>query len=148
MPRQRVVIAVLAGCVIAGCGAERAVAPPPDAAATRAAAPAWARTPARTGEIVVRGDASPGTHGPFRFGGRYTVRFAQFAPEDPALDFSGETSFVAALHRRAATPGAGTVRLFRAAKAQGTRRLTLRGRLYVDVEFGDFPYVIRFTPAR
>ena len=47
--------------------------------------------------IRVRGDASPGCYGPFEFDGRYLVRFEQFAPEDPELDFSGQTPFTASL---------------------------------------------------
>jgi hypothetical protein len=39
------------------------------------------------------------------------------------------------------------VRLFRAAARTGRRSVTLRGRLYVDVAFGDFQYAIRFTPT-
>ena len=148
MPRQLAVVALVAGLLLTGCASERASDPAPGPAATRAAEPAWARAPARRGEIVVRAEASPRTHGPFELRGRYTARFAQFAPEDPALDFSQQTSFVAALDRRPQAPGAGSVRLFRAARSGGERRVRLRGRYYLDVEFGDFPYVIRLTPAR
>ena len=53
---------------------------------------------------------------------------------------------VATADRRAEQEGPGSVKLFSAAARTGTRRVTLRGRLYVDVGFGDFPYAIRFTP--
>jgi hypothetical protein len=142
-----VILAVLV-CLVAGCGSENGPAPPPSREATQAAEPAWARAPASAGEIVVRGEASPGSHGPFTFTGRYTVRFAQVAPEDPALDFTKETSFVARLDRTAELPGASSVRLFRVARGEGGRRVRVNGRYFVDVEFGDYPYVIRFTPAR
>lgn len=97
--------------------------------------------------MIVRGDASPASHGPFAFDGRYRVRFQQYAPEDPKVDFASQTSFVAALDRSAERNGPGTRRLFRVARRTGSRTLTLHGRLFVDVSFGDFPYVIRFTPV-
>jgi len=96
----------------------------------------------------VRGEGSPATHGPFAFDGRYVVRFEQFAPEDPSLDFAGQTAFVASVDRHAEEDGPGSVRLFRAAKRTGRRTITLHGRLFIDVSFGDFPYAIRFSPAR
>jgi hypothetical protein len=40
------------------------------------------------------------------------------------------------------------VKLFEAAARTSRRTLTLHGRLYVDVSFGDFPYAIRFTPVQ
>ncbi|MDP9293464.1 MAG: hypothetical protein M3O90_03415, partial [Actinomycetota bacterium] len=79
---------------------------------------------------------------------RYTVRFEQSAPEDPALDFSAQTSFVAGLNRRPEEEAADSVPLFSAAKRAGRRRISVNGRFYVDVAFGDFPYAIRFTPAK
>jgi hypothetical protein len=114
------------------------VAPP-------AAAPALATRAAAAGEVVVRGEASPATHGPFTFAGRYRVRFEQYAPEDPRLDFAGETPFTAALTRRAGD-ARGAIKLFQDAAGSGARELEIRGRRYVDVSFGDFPYVLRFTP--
>jgi len=132
----------------AGCGGDGGAAPaPPPRSQTDAVAP-LARAPARAGEVVVRGQASPASHGPFRFDGTYRVRFEQVAPEDPGLDFGSQTSFVAALHRRAEVEDRGSVRLFSKAAARGERRLRLRGRFFVDVAFGDFPYALRFTPVR
>lgn len=96
----------------------------------------------------MRGDGSPESRGPYAFEGRYVVRFEQFAPEDPNVDFAQQTAFVVALDRQAEQEGAGSVRLFRAARRTGRREVTLRGRLFVDVSFGDFPYALRFTPAR
>jgi hypothetical protein len=147
VPRQTLATALLAACLVAGCGSERKQTPPPDREETRAAEPSWARLPKRDGEILVRGDASPGSHGPFSFSGRYTVRFAQVSPEDPELDFSEQTSFVARLDREAEIPDSPSVRLFRAAKREGRKSVRVDGRYFVDVEFGDYPYVIRFTPA-
>ena len=43
---------------------------------------------------------------------------------------------------------AGAIKLFEAAARRGRRELTIRGRYVVEVSFGDFPYVIRFTPRR
>lgn len=99
----------------------------------------------QAGEIVVKGEASPGEHGPFDLDGRYRVRFEQTAPEDPSIDFADETPFVARL-MSPGDHGAGK-RLFRAAAARGQRTLTLHGRYLIDVEFGDWPYAIRLTPA-
>lgn len=115
-------------------------APPP-------ARPALARAPARSGEILVRADASPRSHGPFALDGRYVVRFEQVAPEDPELDFATQTAFVATLDRRPQQEGGDSVRLFRAAARTGRRTVTVKGRWYIDVSFGDFPYAIRLTPV-
>jgi hypothetical protein len=133
-------LAALAGC---GGGAE-GPAPPPPASKAKVA---LLQAPKRPGEVIVRGEGSPASHGPFAFDGRYVVRFEQFAPEDPNVDFADQTAFVVALDRRAEQEGPGSVRLFRAAKRAGRRTITLHGRLFVDVGFGDFPYAIRFTPA-
>jgi hypothetical protein len=97
------------------------------------------------GEVLVEGKASPREHGPFRLDGRYRIRFQQTAPEDPSIDFSAETPFVA----RLLTPGERGPgrRLFRSAADRGERTVTLHGRFLVSVEFGDWPYAIRFTPA-
>jgi hypothetical protein len=119
--------------------------PPPDPAKAKVA---LLQAPKRPGEVIVRGDLSPATHGPFSFDGRYVVRFEQFAPEDPNVDFTGQTAFVVWLDRRAETQEAGSIRLFRAARRTSRRTVTLHGRRYVDVSFGDFPYAIRFTPRR
>jgi hypothetical protein len=128
----------LAGC---GSGGSSSTA----TTATTAAVPALARRPPAAGEIVVRGEASPATHGPYDFNGRYLVRFQQYAPEDPKLDFSSQTPFSAALTRKEGDE-TGAVKLFESAARSGRRRLTIRGRYYVEVGFGDFPYVVRFTP--
>ena len=82
-------------------------------------------------------------HGPFTLHGRYVARFEQYAPEDPKLDFGGETPFVAALVRGRDT----RKKLFRAAKAGGRTTITADGAWQIDVSFGDYPYVIRLTPA-
>lgn len=109
-------------------------------------APVETPTPAAPGEIVVAGEASPASHGPYDFKGDYTVTFEQRAPEDPSLDFTGQTAFVADLNQKAEIPGSGSVQLFEAAEAKGERTLKIDGTFFVDVSFGDFPYVIRFTP--
>jgi hypothetical protein len=137
---------ILVALVFCGCGgATTKPTPPPDPAKAKVA---LLQAPKRPGEIIVRGDLSPASHGPFTFKGRYVVRFQQFAPEDPNVDFAGQTAFVVTLDRRAETDEPGSIRLFRAARRTSRRTLTLRGRLFVDVSFGDFPYAIRFTPER
>ena len=131
---------------LCGCGsAATKPSPPPDAAQTNVA---LLKAPKRPGEVIVRGDLSPASHGPFTFDGRYVVRFEQFAPEDPRVDFAGQTAFVVALDRHAESDEPGSIRLFKAARRTSRRTLRLHGRLFVDVSFGDFPYAIRFTPQR
>ena len=135
----------VAPLALTGCGGDSSADRESTATATAAAAPALATRPAARGEIVVRGEASPATHGPYAFAGRYLVRFEQYAPEDPQLDFSGQTPFAATLTAREGDPR-GAIELFEEAEPSGERELEIRGRLYVDVSFGDFPYVLRFTP--
>jgi hypothetical protein len=103
---------------------------------------------AADGEVVFRGKLSPGSHGPVALNGSYVVRFAQWAPEDAGRDFTKETSFVASLTGLSGAARGKEVPLFKASAAQGSRRLRLDGRYVLDVEFGDFPYVVRFRPAR
>jgi hypothetical protein len=141
------VILLVAAYGAAACGGGSSPATRSAAAAPRTARPALARIPERPGEILVRADASPASHGPFALSGRYVARFEQIAPEDPELDFTTQTAFVATFDRRPEQEGGDSVRLFRAAARTGRRTVTLRGRWYLDVSFGDFPYAIRLTPA-
>jgi hypothetical protein len=129
---------------LAGCGTDGGSSSTATTATTAALPPLAGRPPA-PGEIVVRGEASPATHGPYTFGGRYLVRFEQYAPEDPKLDFAAQTPFSASLVRNEGDP-TGAVKLFEDAAPSGRRELVIRGRYYVEVSFGDFPYVVRFTP--
>jgi hypothetical protein len=151
MPRphgaQRRAVALLGALVlVAGCGSEAATpTKPPDPAKAKVA---LLQAPKRPGEIIVRGDLSPASHGPYDFDGRYLVRFEQFAPEDPNVDFTAQTAFVATLDRRAEQDGPGSVRLFHAARRTSRKTVSLHGRLFVDVSFGDFPYALRFTPLK
>jgi hypothetical protein len=135
---------LLALPALAGCGGGDDPAPP-TSTAPRAPLPALATRPAAQGEVVVRGQASPATRGPYAFDGRYLVRFAQYAPEDPKLDFSAQTPFSATLTPRRDDPR-GAKKLIAGAAASGSRELELHGRYFVSVDFGDFPYVVRFTP--
>jgi hypothetical protein len=137
----------LAIAALAGCGASTSDdgATPGARAQTTAALPALATRPAAPGEIVVRGEASPKTRGPYAFDGRYLVRFEQYAPEDPKLDFTAQTPFSAQLEPRRDDPR-GAVKLVEAAARSGRAEVEIRGRRYVDVTFGDFPWVLRFTP--
>ena len=144
MPRRAVLLTALV--TLAGCGNGTVKGTPPPKAAD--AKVALLAAPKRPGEVIVRGEASPASHGPFTFDGRYKVRFEQFAPEDPNVDFTTQTAFVAALDKHAEEDGDGSVRLFHAARRTSARTVTLHGRLFVDVTFGDFPYAIRFTPVQ
>ena len=142
----RAVPLVAALVLLAGCGSDAATrTKPPDPAKARVA---LLQGPKRAGEIIVRGDLSPASHGPYAFDGRYVVRFEQFAPEDPHMDFTAQTAFVATLDRNAEQDGPGSVRLFRAARRTGRNALPLHGKFFVDVSFGDFPYAIRITPLK
>jgi hypothetical protein len=142
---SRLLALLAALALLAGCGAQAVERErPPD---PKQAKVALLEAPKRSGEVIVRGDLSPASHGPYAFDGRYVARFEQFAPEDPNLDFATQTAFVATLDRRAEQDGPGSVKLFEAAARTSRRTLTLHGRLYVDVSFGDFPYAIRFTPV-
>jgi hypothetical protein len=138
---------IAAAAAPAACGGGSAGGDGSARTAPPTARPALARTPARPGEILVRGEASPASHGPFALRGRYTVRFEQIAPEDPELDFATQTAFVASLDRRAEVQDGTSVRMFRAAARTGRRSVSLHGRYYLDVTFGDFPYAIRLTPV-
>jgi hypothetical protein len=144
------VLLVAAGCGATACGdtsSDGNAGSKTAGTAQRAAHPALARAPKRPGEVLVQNEASPASHGPFALNGRYLARFEQIAPEDPRLDFTRQTAFVATLDRRPEQEGAGSVRLFRAAARTGRRTVRLRGRWYLDVSFGDFPYAIRLTPV-
>jgi hypothetical protein len=144
--QRRAAVLAAALALLAGCGSAAATrTKPPDPAQAKVA---LLKAPKRAGEIIVRGDLSPASHGPYAFDGRYVVRFEQFAPEDPQVDFTAQTAFVTTLDRTAEQDGPGSVRLFHAARRTGRRTLTLHGRLFVDVSFGDFPYAIRITPLK
>jgi len=144
--QRRAVPLVAALVLLAGCGSEAATPTrPPDPAKAKVA---LLQAPKRAGEVIVRGDLSPASHGPYAFDGRYVVRFEQFAPEEPDVDFTAQTAFVATLDRNAEEDGPGSIGLFHAARRTGRKTLALHGKLFVDVSFGDFPYAIRITPLR
>jgi hypothetical protein len=142
--RGVLLVPLLAGAIAAGCGSQGTRADPTTTDG-RQAGPALLQAPRRPGEIVIRGDATPKTAGPYRFAGTYRARFEQYAPEDPRLDFSGETAFVADLER---TQGVPAVRLFRAAARSRSRTVRLHGTYYVDASFGDYPFAIRLSPEQ
>jgi hypothetical protein len=143
VPSRLSLIAAL--LLLAGCGSNVAKpSRPPDPAKAKVA---LLQAPKRAGEIIVRGDLSPASHGPYDFDGRYVARFEQFAPEDPNVDFTAQTAFVSTLDRNAEQDGPGSVKLFHAARRTGRKALALHGKLFVDVSFGDFPYALRFTPV-
>jgi len=149
MPRRALVAILLIACIAgSGCGDGGTVGgqPPPPTTVT----PELAKKPKAEGEVVVRGEASPGSHGPYELSGTYTARFEQYAPEDPNMDFAAQTPFSARLDPHADSDAGArkAVRLFETAAHTGTATVRANGRLWIDVEFGDFPYVIRLTPKR
>lgn len=133
------VLPALAGC--GGHGGPSAPGPPVtgEAAATQ-----------RDGDaVVLRGDASPRTHGPLTLDGTYVLRFRQRDPQDPAVDFAQQTAFELALVRDAGTPRQRERVVFREAAGAGSRTVRVaRGRYAVEVRFGDFPYEVRLAPRR
>ena len=143
LPHSLVLAGLALAACLAGCGSA-GHAPP--ASTTRAAdVPALLSAPRQPGEIVIDGELSPATHGPLDLNGSYRIRLVQYAPEDPRLDFTTQTAFVAKL-RPAGSIRSRPISLFRSAASSGSRELSLDGRYDVEVSFGDFPYVIRFTP--
>jgi hypothetical protein len=136
---------LLTTLLLGGCGGTDRAEP---SATTADRAPALLRALAANGEIVVHAESSPATFGPYELDGRYLARFEQYAPEDPNLDFAAQTSFVAALDPRPEQSSALSVTLFSTASRRATRRLALHGRYWLDVSFGDFPFVVRLTPLR
>ena len=146
VPRFTIAAIAVLAAALAGCGAE-APDPPPAAGPQAPGAPALLKREAGPGEVVVDGEASPRSFGPFRLVGRYRVRFAQYAPEAPDRSFDGQTPFVAELRGVGGNRG-WRVPLFSEAAARGRRTLELDGSYRVEVPFGDFPFVLRFTPLR
>jgi hypothetical protein len=140
------VFAVTALAALAGCGSD-APKPPPTAGPGTPGAPSLLDRKLQPGEVMVDAEASPQRDGPYRFDGRYRVRFVQYAPEAPNRGFADQTPFVAYLVP-AGDPRAKPVPLFHAAAKDGARTLTIEGKYLVEVAFGDYPYAIRFTPVR
>lgn len=128
--------------VLAGCGSDAST--PSTTSTASSAKPALATAPPRSGEIVLQGELSPKTHGPIELDGRYEVRFRQYDPTNPDVAFADQTPFVVDLQKRQGVPA---IPLFKDAAAQGATTKELHGRFWVDVSFGDFPYVVRFTPV-
>ena len=106
--------------------------------------PADQRSVTEGSSIVLRGDYGPDQHGPFVFTGRYDVRFVQ---RGAGVDFGAEVPFTAHLERPAAGGPVRHVRLFRTAARSGRTTISAHGRFRVVVDFGDSPYVLRFTRA-
>jgi len=130
--------------LVAGCGGGSTAADRPPA--NESASAPLAKEERVPGEIVVRGEASPLQKGPVMLNGRYDVRFQQIAPEDPDLDFSQETPFVARLEPPDGR-GRRSIKLFRSATGEGRTTVDESGRWRVVVEHGDFPFVLRLTPV-
>lgn len=135
---------VTVSVALAGCGSD-SPEPPPTGGPGSPSAPALLERKLQPGEVMLDAEASPQLEGPYRFGGRYRVRFVQYAPEAPGRSFAGQTPFVASLVA-ASDPRAKPIPLFQAAAKGGERTLEIKGRYLVEVAFGDFPYVLRFTP--
>ncbi len=147
---KRICVAMLSsflGIALISCGSTGSTPEPPPAAGVDSPnAPSLLTDSKSAGEFVFRADLSPETFGPVTLDGRYIVRFAQYAPEDAEMDFSTKTIFVATLVKVSGS-GPGEIPLFQEAARSGQTRVTADGSYEVDVSFGDFPFVIRFTPA-
>jgi hypothetical protein len=109
--------------------------------------PDIARRPAGKGEIVIKGDEAPKTHGPYDFEpGAYDFRYAQYAP-GRQVDFATEaSSFTAVVTRQPGKTAGDTQVLSNATARAGAGTLNLSGKLYVEVQSADYSYVMRFTP--
>jgi hypothetical protein len=138
------VMLVLGTMVVAGCGGGMSNSTPVAAGPHAPGAPPLLKRKLHKGEVMVDAEYSPQREGPFDFHGRYTVRFAQYAPEAARVNFGGQVPFVAYLV--GIDPRSKKIGLFHLATAHGQKTLTLDGRYFVEVAFGDFPYVLRFTP--
>lgn len=146
-PCRSALALVATALLLASCGGgDPSPRPPPAAGPSAPSAPRLLTEPPGDGEIVVDGEASPASHGPFDLDGRYRVRFAQYAPEDPRADFAAQVPFVAELVPARPGPRSRPLRLFKAAERSGRRTIDVHGSYTVDVVFGDFPYVVRLTP--
>lgn len=130
--------------VVAACGGTSAT-PPPAAGPSAQSAPALLKQKVRKGEAMVDAEYSPHRDGPYRLDGTYLVRFAQYDPEAPRTNFADQTPFVAYLTGLGRRPK--KIALFHQAAAIGKRTMRLHGSYFVEVSFGDFPYVLRFTPT-
>ncbi|HEY0278679.1 MAG TPA: hypothetical protein VGC32_10470 [Solirubrobacterales bacterium] len=132
--------------VVAGCGGGGTSATPPAEAGPNApGAPALLKRKVGKGEVMVQAEYSPHRDGPYGFDGTYLIQFAQYDPEAPKLVFGHQTPFVAYLTGTGRRPK--KIALFHAAAAGAERTMRLHGRYFVEVSFGDFPYVLRFTPT-
>ena len=130
--------------VIAACGEKSATAPP-EAGPHAPGAPALLKRKLGKGEVMVDAEYSPHRDGPYKFDGTYLVRFAQYDPEAPRTSFAQQTPFVAYLTGPGRRPK--KITLFHQAAAGASRTMRLHGTYFVEVSFGDFPYVLRFTPT-
>ena len=142
MRRTQLPLLLLPLLALAGCGSDAGTSATTSTASS--AKPALATTAADPGEIVLQGELSPKLHGPIDFDGRYDIRFQQYDPTNPDVRFGDQTPFVVDLQKRQGVPA---VHLFKDAAARGETSRALHGRYWVDVSFGDFPYVVRFTPV-
>lgn len=131
--------------VVAGCGGGESATAPPAAGPTAPGAPALLKRKVQKGEVMVDAEYSPHRDGPYRFDGTYLVQFAQYSPEAPGMSFAHQTPFVADLVGPGRRPK--KIALFRQASGGARRTMRLHGEYFVEVSFGDFPYVLRFTPT-
>ena len=149
-----VIVSLAALLGLAGCGSERIITqtvthtvalPPPGQAAKGAT---LAKQPPAAGEIVVSGNTSPKTFGPYDFEpGTYTFRFQQYAPGQPGFDFETDASpFAVSLNRRPRTSAPDSQLLVNSAAKDGDNIVSITGRYYIDVTSADHSYVLRFTP--
>lgn len=141
---------------LAGCGSERiltqtvtrTVAIPAAVQHGSSSTPTLAKKPPGPGEVLVSGNTSPKTLGPYEFEpGTYTFQFEQFAPDAPGLDFSTEASpFAVSINRKPRTAAPDSQLLVNSAEPRGDNIVSLSGSYYIDVTSADHSYVLRFTP--
>jgi hypothetical protein len=140
---------------LAGCGGERIITQTvtrtvavPTAVRSGGAQPSLAKKAPGPGEVLVSGNTSPKTFGPYDFEpGTYTFQFQQTAPDAPGLDFTTDASpFAVSINRKPRTTAPDSQLLVNSAEARGDNIVSLTGRYYIDVTSADHSYVLRFTP--
>ncbi|MFL5884444.1 MAG: hypothetical protein ACJ77M_05190 [Thermoleophilaceae bacterium] len=112
--------------------------------------PGLLRQARRPGEILVQGNTSPKSFGPYDFEpGLYTFRFEQYAPGISGIDFATDASSITvALNRKPRVSAADSELLVNATQKQGDNNIYASGKYFVDVTSADYSYVLTFTRRR
>jgi len=137
---------IVSALLIFGCGGEAATTtsdPQASEVSEPTGMPELAAKPKRRGEILIKGETSPTTYGPFSAAGPYNLRFEQYNPP-PGVSIGQLGPFVAST----VTESGGTPidNLVSTTDPRGRYQVYLSGRFFIDVAVADAAYVIRLTP--